>query len=147
MKVCFFGSYVRDSYGIPSGNGGTLLKKILEKQGVNVIECHEYVEKKSSLISAYLKLFSKHKKIDYDIMIIPWRGILTLPLAKIIHKKPIIYFPAFSIYDTLVNDRKTIEKNSLKAKLVHFADKIACKWSDKVILESTEEINYFVKEF
>jgi len=80
-------------------------------------------------------------------MIIPWRGILTLPLAKIIHKKPIIYFPSFSIFDTLVNDRKTIKEKSFKAKIVHFVDGLACKWSDLVVLESTEEMNYFVKEF
>jgi len=147
MNICFFGSYVKDSYGIPSGNGGTLLKKILELQNVQVIECHEAVENISSLIIAYFKLFFKHRKLKYDIMLIPWRGIQTLPLAKLIHKKPIIYFPAFSIYDTLVNDRKKIKKDSFKAKIVHFVDKIACKWSDLIILESTEEIQYFCKEF
>jgi len=147
MIVCFFGSYVKDSYGIPSGNGGTLLKKILETQNIKVIECHEPLEKWHAFIQSYVKLLSKHKKIDYDIMLVPWRGILTLPLAKLIHKKPIIYFPAFSIYDTLVNDRKKIKKNSLKARFVHFVDALACKWVDKVALESTAEINYFVEEF
>jgi len=147
MKVCLFGSYVKDSFGIPSGNGGTLLKKILETQNIKVIECHEPLEKWHAFIQSYVKLLSKHKKIDYDIMLVPWRGILTLPLAKLIHKKPIIYFPAFSIYDTLVNDRKKIKKNSLKARFVHFVDALACKWVDKVALESTAEINYFVEEF
>jgi len=147
MKVCLFGSYVKDSFGIPSGNGGTLLKKILELQNVEVIECHEVIKSVFSFIPAYLKLFFKHRKLKYDIMVIPWRGILTLPLAKLIHKKPIIYFPAFSIYDTLVNDRKKIKPQSLKAKFVHFIDKLACKWSDRVILESLEEINYFIREF
>jgi len=132
MKICFFGSYVKDSFGIPSGNGGTLLKKILGTQNIKVTECHEPIESILSLIPGYFKLFLNHRKIDYDIMIIPWRGILTLPLAKLIHRKPIIYFPAFSIYDTLVSDRKKIKKNSLKAKFVHLADKLACKWSDKV---------------
>lgn len=147
MKICFFGSYVKDSFGIPSGNGGILLKKILELQNVEIIECHEVIENSLLLIPAYFKLFFKHRKLKYDIMMIPWRGILTLPLAKLIHKKPIIYFPAFSIYDTLVNDRKKIKKNSLKAIFVHFVDKLACDWSDIVILESTEEIKYFVNEF
>lgn len=147
MKVCFFGSYVKTSNEIPSGNGGTLLKKILESQNVEVVECHEDIDNFPSFIKAYVKLFLKHLKLEYDIMIIPWRGILTLPLAKIIHRKPIIYFPAFSIFDTLVHDRKKIKENSLKAKLVHTVDKVACKWVDRVILESTEEINYFVREF
>jgi glycosyltransferase involved in cell wall biosynthesis len=147
MKVCLFGTYVQDSYGIPSGNGGALLKKILEEQNIQVEECHHEGKKIFGLISAYFSLLRKHSKIEYDLMIIPWRGILSFPLAKIIHKKPIVYFPAFSIYDTLVNDRKKIKKNSLKARFVHFVDKTACKWSDKIILESTEEINYFVSEF
>ena len=147
MKVCFFGSYVKDSYEIPSGNGGILLKKNLETQNVDVVECHEPIEKASSFFSTYCKLYKKHRKLDYDILIIPWRGILTLPLAKLVHKKPIINFPAFSIYDTLVNDRKKIKKDSFKAKFVHFVDKIACKWSDLVILESNEEIQFFCKEF
>jgi len=147
MRVCFFGSYVKDSYGIPSGNSGTLLKKILEMQGDQVIECHEEIDNFYSFIKANVKLFFRHRRLDYDVMIIPWRGILTLPLAKLVHRRPTIYFPAFSIFDTLVHDRKKINENSLRAKLVHMVDKIACKWVDRVILESTEEINYFVKEF
>ena len=98
MKVCFFGTYVKDSYGIPSGNGGALLKMILEKQGIEIIECYDPAENFSKLLNAYLKLFSKHRKLDYDIMLIPWRGILTLPLAKIVHRKPLLYFPAFSFH-------------------------------------------------
>lgn len=147
MKVCFFGSYVKSSNDIPSGNGGILLRKILESQNVQVVECHEPMEKISDCFRAYWKLFCKHRKINYDILIIPWRGILTLPLAKLIHRKPIVYFPAFSIYDTLVNDRKKFSKNSLKAKIIHFIDKTACRWANLVILESTAEIDYFVNEF
>jgi len=147
MKVCFFGSYVKDSFGIPSGNGGILLRMMLEKQNVEVVECHQPMKNISSMFSSYIKLLVQHKKINYDIMLIPWRGILTLPLAKVIHRKPIIYFPAFSIYDTLVNDRKKVKKNSLKAKFIRFVDKLACKWVDRVVLESTEEINYFVNEY
>ena len=147
MRVCFFGSYEKDSFGIPSGNSGTLLKKILESQKVEVVECHQPLKNVTSFLSSYIKLFLQHRKIEYDVMMIPWRGVLTLPLAKLVHKKPIIYFPAFSIYDTLVNDRKKIRKNSLKAKFVHFVDKTACNWSDMIIVESFEEIKYFVKEF
>jgi len=147
MKVCFFGSYVKSVFDIPSGNGGILLRKILESQNVEVVECHEPIEKISECFRAYWKLFCKHRKINYDILIIPWRGILTLPLAKLIHRKPIVYFPAFSIYDTLVNDRKLIKKGSIKAKFIHWVDKFACKISDEVIVESKAEIDYFANEF
>ena len=147
MKVCLFGSYVEATHGIPSGNGGKLLKKILQSQDIDVVECHEEIYKYSSFIPAYIKLFFKHSKLDYDVIIFPWRSILTLPLAKLIHRKPMIYFPAFSIYDTLVNDRKKIKENSLTARFVRWVDKLACKMVDEIVLESTGEINYFVKEF
>ena len=147
MKVCFFGSYQRTTNNIPSGNGGTLLKKILETQDVEVVECQVDVNTVTDFFKAYFSLFFKHRKLKYDAMIIPWRGILTLPLAKLIHRGPIIYFPAFSIYDTLVNDRKKIRKNSISARVIHFVDKVACNISDRIVLESSEQIKYFENEF
>ena len=146
MKVCFFGSYENESFGIPSGNGGILLKTILEKKNIQVIECHEPLKKYRSIVISYLKLLHKHKNLEYDVMLIPWRGVLTLPLAKLVHKRQIIYFPAFSLYDTFILDRKKYGKNSLQAKIFLLVDKIACRWSDIVILESTEEIKFFINE-
>jgi len=147
MKVCLFGSYIKNSHGIPSGNNGELLKIILKSQGVEVVECHEPILKFHQFFTAYIKLIFKHKNLEYDVIILPWRSIITLPLIKLIHRKPIIYFPAFSIYDTLVNDRKKLKKNSLRAKIIHWIDGLACKMADRIVLESSEEIKYFVKEF
>lgn len=140
MKVCFFGSYEQEAYN-------PLLKKILERQEIEVIECQEDITGISSLISAYFRLLFKHRKLNYDVMIIPWRGIITLPLAKLISKKPIIYHAFISIYDTLVINRKTIKPNSIKAKFVHFVEKMACKWSDLVLTETFASRDYFVNEF
>jgi len=95
MKVCLFGSYVKFTNGIPSGNGGDLIEKILKKQNIEVVHCHENINSILSFLKGYSKLFFKHRKIKYDFLVVPWKGILTLPLAKIIHRKPIIYFPAF----------------------------------------------------
>lgn len=140
MKVCFFGSYEQAKYNV-------LLKKILELQKIEVIECHEKADNIFSLFKVYLKLSFKHRKLNYDVMIIPWRGIMTLPLAKLISKKPIVFFAYISIYDTLVNDRKKIKPKSLKAKIIHLIEKLACRWSDLIILDSYGEINYFINEY
>jgi len=140
MKVCFFGSYVKDAYT-------PVLKKILELQGVEVIECHEKISGVSSFILGYFRLIFKHQKLDYDVMIIPWRGIIALPLAKVLCKKPIVYNSAISIYDTLVLDRKTIKPNSVKAKIIHVIEKLAYQWSDMIYTESFAYIKYFVNEF
>ena len=146
MRVCLFGSYVKNTNNIASGNGGELLGRILKSQGVEVIECQKRIFNTFEFLKAYVELYRKHKKLEYDFIILPWRSIITLPLIKLIHRKPIIYFPAFSIYDTLVNDRKKIKKNSLLAKIIHIIDGMACKMVDRIVLESEEEIKYFVSE-
>ena len=145
--MCLFGSYVRSANGIPSNNSGELLKAICESQGHETAECHEHCDSYGQVIGVYIRLFLKHRRIDYDVMIIPWKGIVTLPLAKLIHKKPIVYFPTLLIYETLVTYRKKIHKNSLRAKFVRFAEKTACRWADLVVMESTFQIEFFVREY
>lgn len=140
MKVCYFGSYERQNYNM-------LLKKILEKQGIEVIECQNEITGFYSFVKSNFKLAIKHSKITYDVMIIPWRGIMTLPLAKIISRKPIVYVAFISIYDTLVNDRKTIKQNSIKAKIIHFIDKMSIRLSNLVFTETYATRDYYVKEF
>jgi len=124
-----------------------VLKKILERQNIDVIECHEDIKNFFSFFSAYVKLFKKHRTLQYDVMIIPWKGIITLPLAKLVAKTPILHIGFISIYDTLVNDRRTVKEKSLKAKLIHLIEGLLLKLPDMIILDSLGEINYFVKEF
>lgn len=112
-----------------------------------MIECQCDVRSIKQLIAAYPKLLLCHMRKKYDIMIIPWRGIMTFPLAKLISKGPIVYFPYVSIYDTLVNNRKKFRKNSIQAKFIRLADKIPCKLSDVSVLENYETIKYFCTEY
>ena len=141
MKVCLFGSYAKDPMN-------ELLKKKLELQNVEVVECNEEIHGVGSFFSANLKIILKHRKIDYDILILPlWRSLFTLPLAKIISKKPILYYGYMPIYDTVVNDRKMMKKNSVKAKIIYFVEKMCWRFSDMIIKESDAEIDYFSKQF
>ncbi len=147
MRICLFGSYQSSTNGIPSGPGGDLIGEICRSQEFKVIECREDCRTYASVIGSFLRLFLRHRRMAYDIMIIPYRGIITFPLARLVCRKPIIYFPAFSIYDTLTNDRKKMDKDSIKARIIRYIDKTACRWSDLVILESTAAIEYFMSEF
>ena len=141
MRVCLFGSYANDPMN-------DLLKKKLELQNVEVIECNEEIHGIGSFFYANLKLILKHRKIDYDILILPlWRSLITLPLAKIISKKPILYYGYMPIYDTIVNDRKIAKANSLKAKMIYCIEKMCWRFSDMIIKESNAEIDYFAKQF
>lgn len=148
LRVCIFGSYLQTTNGIASGTGGELIKRMLLSQNIKVVECHEDINGLGSFFSTNIKLFFKFFKTkNFEVMIIPFHGIFTLPLAKLICRKPIIYLPAFSYYDTLVNDRKKLSKKSIKAKFIHWIDGLACKITNLTILESTAEIDYFVDEF
>jgi len=140
MKVCIFiGSY--------DFREDKLFQKILETQNIEVIECREDIHGVFSGISAYFKMFFRHRKLDYDVMVIPWRGILTFPLAKVVCNKPIIFWSNLSIYHTLIEDRKISNPNSLKAKIIHFVEKYAINHSDMIITESRAQGDFFVNEY
>jgi len=141
MKVCFFGSYSPDPMN-------DILKKKLELQGFEIVECNEEIKNVGTFFRAYFKLPFKHHKLTYDVMIIPlWRALITLPLAKVLSKKPIVYYGYMPIYDTVVYDRKIAKPNSLLARLVYFVEKMAWRWSDMILKESFAEIDYFANQF
>lgn len=142
MKVCFFGTYV-------PGLMISILKKRLELQNIEVLECSNDIRKNFfSITSAYFKLFLKHKKMDYDVIIIPlWRGAIALPLAKIISKKPILWYANASAFDGLIIDRKTFKSNSIQAKFLIFFEKLNHRLSDMIIKESYADIDFFIHKF
>jgi len=77
------------------------------------------------MFATNLKLFLRHRKINYDVMLIPCIWTLTSPLTKLIHKKPNHYFPINSIYETLVKDKGTLTEKSLWEQFLHWADTFA----------------------
>ena len=146
MRVCFFGSYTNDPVI-------SVLRKKIELQGAEVIECHEPVDIRLdninffSVIKSFWRLFQKHRKVKYDILILPlWWGAIQLPMLKIISRKPIMYFGQGSPYDELVNDRKKIKSDSITARLFFLFEKMVCRWSDLITKESQAEIDYYTKE-
>jgi len=84
-------------------------------------------------------------KKDYDILILNGRPLLFA--VRPFTKRPIILDAFISIYDTEVNDTKHLKKGSFKANLTRFIDRWSCKLSNRIILDTEEHIDYFVKEF
>jgi len=144
MKVCLFGKRLKKN-----AHMGLFLKKRLELQGIEIVECQAKVRQSlKSIISSHVDLFLKHRKLDYDILIVnrSWWG-LEVPLAKIISRKPIVWFLYDSPYDILVTEMKLFKPNSFKAKFIHFSHKWSLKLSDVVLKESNVDIEYNAKEF
>lgn len=137
MKVCFFGPYLMEPMNL-------LLKKKLELQKIEIIECRQDINDNIfSIIRSYWNLLLKHRTLDYDILILPrWRGAIAIFLAKIISRKPIVYYCNSSQYEMLINEHQMFKLNSIMAKLVWIWNKLCFKWSDMIIKESNADITY-----
>lgn len=139
MKVCFFGIYN------PEYSRNRVLINGLKQNGVELIECRTELKG----IKKYFDLIKKHCKIknDYDVLFVAFPGYQVMILARFLTRKKIIFDAFASIYDSEVNDRKTTKENSLKAKYYWILDWLSCKLSNNVLLDTGENIKYFVKEF
>ncbi len=154
MRVCYFGTYERN---YPRNR---VVIEGLRKNKVNVKECHvpfwEKIEDKTGLSKTfflklplvYLKLILKYLRIRRtDALIVGYIGQLDVPIAWFLTRKPIIFNPMTSLYDTLVLDRKMFRKKSFFAKLFHFIDKLSFRLADIVCADTLEHKKYFIEEF
>jgi len=161
-SICFFGTY-------ESSFPRTItLKEACRIKRFKVIECHkpfwenmthkkEFFSLKSmikysfKLVFVYISLAARYLKLDdHDAVIVGYNGYFDMPLAKLltkIRKKSLIFTPVFPLYETLVEDRKYVNKNSLKSKIIHIIDEISCSLADFIIIETESYINYLCEEF
>ena len=100
---------------------------------------------KKIFISRAVKLLSKK---NYDVVLAS--GIVPLLvgwLLKPLHRKKIIYDVFISRYNTEVEDRKRVKKNSVKAKILFLLDKLSCKLVNVKFLDTKAHVKYFKKTF
>lgn len=144
MKICYFGMYAANY------SRNHILIKGLRQNDVTVIECN--VRRHFVWGFRYYHLVKKFLQVgkEADIIFVGFPGQTDVPLAwllgKIFHKK--VVFDAFiSLYNSMVYDRKYFGKNSIRAKIWWFIDWQSCILADKIILDTNEHIEYFVKTF
>jgi len=161
-SICFFGTY-------ESSFPRTItLKEACRIKRFKVIECHKpfwenMTQKKDffsiksmikygvKLMLAYTSLAVRYLKLEnHDAVIVGYNGYFDIPLAKLltkIRKKTLIFTPVFPLYETLVEDRKYLNKTSIKSKLIHLVDAIGYRLADFIIIETKSYINYLCEEF
>lgn len=144
MRVCYFGSF--DSKE-PRNH---IIRKGLVKSGVEIVDCND----KSFLPIRFFKLFAKFFRIrdkdTVDAVIVGFPGWGDVFIAKplcFLFNKLLVYDAFMSVYDTLVMDRKVVKQGSLKAKLLHLADKWACKLADVIFLDTKVHCTFFMRKF
>ena len=163
-RICFFGTYERDYL-----RNRTLVEG-LRSSGWQVQECHVPLWEKErdktgaylglcslafravELKLAYLRLLLKYVFTvgNYDIMVVGYIGHFDMPLAWLLTRlprRPLVFSPLISLYDTLVNDRRSFAAGTLMGRLLRRLDRWTCARADLVLLDTDAHIGYFVDTF
>lgn len=143
FRICYFGSYNRDY------SRNAVLLRGLNQIDVEVIECNS-VKVHKLLRYLYLILTYYQRGLNSDIILVHASGHNYVPLAWLlakVTKKSLIFDPFVSMFDTYVNDRKQVKSDSLLAAWYYFLDKIACNLADKVLVDTIQHSDYFIKTF
>ncbi len=139
MKVCYFGSYLKD---YPRHR---IIIDGLKQNGVDVVE----VTSNAMILWRYPILFWKFFKVkNFDIIIVGEASNYVQPLAllcKFLSGKPLIFDTFVSLYDT--NKDRNILQNPLISKLFYYLDKFNCRFSDIVLQDTYESSKYFIETF
>ena len=83
-------------------------------------------------------------------MLVGYIGHFDMPLAWLLTRfprRPLVFSPLISLYDTLVDDRRSIAEGTLMSRFLRWLDRQACAKADLVLLNTEAHIDYFVEEF
>jgi len=162
LKVLAFGSYDLHQ------NTNTEKLSGLQEVGVEVVQCrNEFWQKKRNrpeyfsgaaiawhalrLPLHYAKLLWKYLNAGkYDAMLVLYPGHLDLLLAKplaFLAGKKIVFSPFISAYQNIVFQRNYAGKNSLRARLFYYLDKVPCILADAIVIDTNAHADYFSKTF
>ncbi|KKS84812.1 MAG: Glycosyl transferase group 1 [Parcubacteria group bacterium GW2011_GWA2_43_11] len=116
----------------------------LRQNGVEVLLCVD----RSKGIKKYWNLYKKHKKFKgmYDVLIVGYGGYVTVPLAKMLSDKPVIFDALCSFYETEILSRDALKEIPFRILYVRSVDWVATHFADKVLVETDKQKEYFSKE-
>ncbi|HUV13198.1 MAG TPA: glycosyltransferase [Acidobacteriota bacterium] len=80
-----------------------------------------------------------------NLVFVGFMGQPLVPLIKLFTRKAVVLDAYLSTYQTLVYDRKRIRPNGLLAKFVKSVERLSCRLSDHVLLDTNQHIEYFLK--
>jgi len=162
LKVVFWGTY---DLGKPRIR---LLLKGARSAGIEVIECHvdlwKGVEDKSQISGFKYKLkiilcwfFSYPSLIwrymglpSHDAVLVGYMGfwdILVLKMFARFRGVPVIWDAFLSIYDTVVEDRRMVSRQSPLAWILYSLEWLACRAADVIFLDTKVHASYFERLF
>jgi glycosyltransferase involved in cell wall biosynthesis len=142
-KILFFGIYD------PAYARTRVLKNGFERNGWQVDECRAdpRVYRGGRKFLRLWRLGRQAKKEKYDLVLVCFPGQSVVWLARILFGRAIIFDAFLSLYDSNVFDRKIYGPFSLRGIKDKLLDTWSCRFARKVLLETNQHIEYFVKTF
>ena len=139
MNICYFP-------GRETGySRNRVLLKAMKEVGITVYDC-SYPQKNFFRYGFGFLKFLKYKSKS-DIIFVGFLGQFLVPIVKLFTRKRIVFDAFVSLYQTLAFDRKTIHPDGMIAKFAKFIDTYSCRLADKVILDTHQHIQFFIKKF
>ena len=80
---------------------------------------------------------------NYSIILIGFFGQFLVPPIARLTKKPIVFDFFISTWDTLVNDREKIRKNSLLSKAARVLDQRSCQSADLILVDTQASLSFY----
>ena len=118
----------------------------LRQNGATVILCRT-AERGLPAIWRLIKEFNANKH-KFDAVIIGYSDSrLPVIIIKSLFRKLVIWDAFYSIYDAYVYDRGLVKPRSLKALYYWLLEWLNCWLADKILLDTSAHIDYFVKTF
>lgn len=87
---------------------------------------------------------------DHDAVLVGPEGhldIIVLRLVGLTRRRPIVFDPFISLYDTVVEDRRLVPPGSFKARLLRGLDRRACALADAVVLDTDAMVQHYADDF
>ncbi|MBD0349497.1 MAG: glycosyltransferase family 4 protein [Thermoleophilia bacterium] len=151
MRVVYFGTYER------SYPRNAQVISCLRRAGVGVVEHHEPVWEDTEhkwragapaaarLAAAQLRL-ARRPLPPCDAVLVGYPGHADLPLARRrARRRPVVFNPLVSLYDTLVSDRRRFRAGSIAARALALADRRALRAADLVVADTEAHAEHLVR--
>lgn len=140
MRICYLGIYEHTS-----APRDKVYLDGLKQLGVDIVSCVD----SSPSFWKFINIFKKHQNIrdHYDIMWIGYLSAITVPLAKLISEKKIVFNALNSMYESIILDQKRHSPYSIKAIAIWLADFLAFQLSDIILVESEQQKDFISKMF
>jgi glycosyltransferase involved in cell wall biosynthesis len=153
VRVLYFGTYERDY----PRNAQVI--SCLRRAGVEVVERHATLweprrHKWSLGLGAMARVAMKETRLlfgrkgAFDVLIVGYPGHFDMPAARrIAGRRPLVFNPLVSLWDTLVGDRERYAPGSRAAGILRQIDRIAFRRADLVVADTEQNARYFAERF